>query len=196
MKNFVRRRFVYNFIGDLLPGDGILVSKIRCVIARWAGCEVGKNVKIGQYVHLCGPGKIIIGDDAWIAAHVWIQSNGMVRIGNASEIMYQTLLTANGGSSLIVGNHCRVAHGVSIKTSTHEIDLMANCIGGSERYKDIVIGDGCWICAGAIITPGVRIGNRNVVAAGAVVLEQTPCEDGVLLAGVPATIKKRYYETN
>lgn len=59
------------------------------------------------------------------------------------------------------------------------------------EYNDIVIGEGTWMCAGCIVIPGVKVGRKNVLAAGAVVTKST--EDGVLMAGVPAVVKKRYF---
>ena len=44
-----------------------------------------------------------------------------------------------------------------------------------------------WWCS--IILPGVTIGNRVVVAAGAVVTKNV--EDDVVVAGVPAKVVKR-----
>ena len=40
------------------------------------------------------------------------------------------------------------------------------------------------IGAGAVVAPGVRVGRRAVVAAGAVVIDDV--EPGVVVAGVPA----------
>lgn len=71
-----------------------------------------------------------------------------------------------------------------------KLTLMRNVFGGA--FRDIKISEGCWICAGAIIIPGVTVGRRNVVGAGAVVAKSSP--DGVLLAGVPAVVKKCYYQ--
>ena len=53
----------------------------------------------------------------------------------------------------------------------------------------VVIGDDVWIGANAVVLPGVHIGRHVVVAAGAVVTRDVP--DGCVVAGVPATIKKR-----
>ena len=43
---------------------------------------------------------------------------------------------------------------------------------------------GAWICAGAIILPGVTIGECSVIAAGAVVTKDVP--PYTMVAGVPA----------
>jgi sugar O-acyltransferase (sialic acid O-acetyltransferase NeuD family) len=52
------------------------------------------------------------------------------------------------------------------------------------------IGKNTWICIGANISNNIQIGENSVVGAGAVVLKHIP--DKVLVAGIPATIKKRY----
>lgn len=54
--------------------------------------------------------------------------------------------------------------------------------------KEVLIKEGSWIGAGAIILPGVTIGKFCVVAAGSVVLKDVP--NNTLVAGVPARIKK------
>lgn len=49
----------------------------------------------------------------------------------------------------------------------------------------MVIGDGTWISAGAIICPGVRIAANSIVGAGAVVSKDLT-EEGMIYGGVPA----------
>ncbi|WP_308493924.1 acyltransferase [Microbacterium terrisoli] len=56
----------------------------------------------------------------------------------------------------------------------------------------IVVGDGVWIGARAIILPGVSIGDGCVIAAGAVVARD--CEPHGLYGGVPA-MRIRSYES-
>lgn len=52
--------------------------------------------------------------------------------------------------------------------------------------KPIVVGHGVWIGAGAVILPGVTIGEHAVVGAGAIVTKDLPA--GVIVAGNPARI--------
>lgn len=54
--------------------------------------------------------------------------------------------------------------------------------------KPILIKKNAWIGAGAIILPGVTIGENSVVAAGAVVSKNVP--DHAVVAGIPAKIIK------
>ena len=52
--------------------------------------------------------------------------------------------------------------------------------------SNIYIGDNVWICAGAIVLPGVRITGKNVVLGAGSVLTKSIDEDNVLWAGNPA----------
>ena len=54
--------------------------------------------------------------------------------------------------------------------------------------KAILIKKNAWLGAGAIILPGVTVGENSVVAAGAVVTKDVP--DNVVVAGIPAKIIK------
>ena len=90
-------------------------------------------------------------------------------------------IRANGG--LRIGSRVMIASHVVITTRAHPVTL--------PRYQvledaPIEIGDDVWIGAGAIVLPGVRIGNGSVIAAGAVVTESVP--DHVVVGGVPAKV--------
>ena len=55
---------------------------------------------------------------------------------------------------------------------------------GDGGPEPVVIGDGTWIGAGAIILPGLTVGAGCIVAAGAVVTKD--CTPNGLYAGVSA----------
>jgi acetyltransferase-like isoleucine patch superfamily enzyme len=52
--------------------------------------------------------------------------------------------------------------------------------------KDTFIGADVWLCDGAIVLTGVRIGHGAIVAAGAVVTKDVP--DYAIVGGAPATV--------
>ena len=62
--------------------------------------------------------------------------------------------------------------------------------------KPVVVRRKAWIGAGAIILPGVTVGENAIVAAGTVVTKDVP--DNAIVAGVPAkvlrNIKTDYHE--
>lgn len=55
---------------------------------------------------------------------------------------------------------------------------------------EIVIGEGCWIGANAVITAGVRVGKFSIVAAGSVVTKNVP--EYTIVGGNPARILKQF----
>ena len=61
-----------------------------------------------------------------------------------------------------------------------------------KRTLPVYIKKGAWIGAGAIILPGVTIGDCSLVAAGAVVTENVP--PYTMVAGVPAKVIKELGE--
>ena len=179
---------IYNLIKPFFPAYS---SRIRRAILRWCGVEMGQDVFISSSTYITSEGgKITIGDNVVIVdAHI-TSMGGRIIIGNNSEVHPHSILAANGDSVLRIGEHVKIAHMVSLKTTAHRIDPKGECIGGDCEYHNITIGDGCWLCAGAIVIPGVNVGRKNVIAAGAIVIKDTP--DGALMAGNPAQIKKFY----
>ncbi|WP_281863524.1 DapH/DapD/GlmU-related protein [Bacteroides acidifaciens] len=60
--------------------------------------------------------------------------------------------------------------------------------------KPIIVRRNAWIGAGAMILPGVTVGENAIVAAGAVVTKDVP--DNTVVAGVPAQILRSIKATN
>lgn len=184
-----RMLHIYNWL--LSPIPGFRIMKLKLAFLRMAGVKIGTNVALHSRVYIWGCGQIDIGDDVTLKSGASIESNSCVLIGNRVEVNAGALLSANGTARLVVEDDVRIAHFVSLKCSTHEISFNeTGSIAGDSRFLDIRIGEGSWLCAGSIVLPGVTVGKRNVVAAGAVVIKDTP--DGVLMGGVPAVEKKRY----
>ena len=58
---------------------------------------------------------------------------------------------------------------------------------GSKEYAyPVTIGEDCWIGGGAIILPGVTIGDNVVIVAGSIVTKDIP--DNVIAAGNPCRV--------
>lgn len=82
-----------------------------------------------------------------------------------------------------IGKNCFIGPRVSLCTAGHPVEAAARSAGW-EFGKPITIGDDVWIGAHAVINPAVTLGDRVVVASGAVVTQSFG--DDVVLAGVPA----------
>ena len=86
-----------------------------------------------------------------------------------------------------VGRNCLLGPGVHVYTATHPLDAAARA-EGPEYGKAVEVGDDVWIGGRAVLNPGVTVGDRAVVASGAVVTNDVP--DDVVVQGNPATVVK------
>jgi acetyltransferase-like isoleucine patch superfamily enzyme len=85
---------------------------------------------------------------------------------------------------IIIGDDIAIANDVYLTDSdSHGVE------GRKVREAPIRIGNGAWIGARSIILPGVTIGSRALVAAGAVVTRDVP--DDTLVGGNPARVIRK-----
>ena len=81
-----------------------------------------------------------------------------------------------------IGANTLVAGGSTILSHDH-----CKRVGNNQPYlTETYIGKNCFIAIGAIILPGVRIGDEVIVGAGAVVTKDVP--SNCIVAGNPAKI--------
>jgi maltose O-acetyltransferase len=115
--------------------------------------------------------------------------------------------TFNFQQNISIGKYCRIGHEchidgegfveigdgtilaprVVILSSSHHYKKSDLLPYGFEDIKSpVIIGKGCWIGWGAMIRPGVRIGDGAVIAMGSVVVKDVG--DGEVAGGNPAQI--------
>lgn len=158
------KRVLVSFIVHLLPDTRCFGLKRS--LYRFAGLIIGENVRICSSARILGNGKLIIGNNTWIG--------------------HESLIICS--SSITIGSNVDIAPRVFMGTGTHEIDLTTPGIAGQGINKNISIGDGCWLGAGSIILPGITLGEKTLVGAGAVV---TMSYDSYkMIGGIPAKIIK------
>ena len=109
---------------------------------------------------------------------------------NGSRVKLGKNITINKGATLLSAGIVEIQDGVligpdvRIATVNHDLEDRHHQF----YFKKVTIKKNAWICIGAIICPGVTIGENSVVAAGAVVTKDVP--DNVMVAGNPAKIIK------
>jgi len=124
-----------------------------------------------------------VGGDVVVRQPFRVDGGKRVSIGDHSFINYDCLLLAN--DRIDIGERVFIAPRVMVLTVTHPLDA-------EERYRKryatapVSIGNDAWVGAGATLMPGVRVGKRAVVAAGAVVTRDVA--QGCIVAGVPARV--------
>lgn len=105
-------------------------------------------------------------------------------IGDKVTIGYGSILFAC--EKITIKDNAMIAVGAIIHTSTH--DLAEHPMWRYRVDRPVTIGRHAWLGAGAIILPGVQIGDYSVVGAGSVVTANVP--EGCVVAGNPARIIK------
>jgi maltose O-acetyltransferase len=94
-------------------------------------------------------------------------------------------LVALDVAPITIGDDAQIGPNVQLLTPTHPLDP------GLRRAKweaaePIVIGANVWLGGGAIVLPGVTVGEDAVVGAGAVVTRDVPA--GTVVVGNPARV--------
>ena len=100
-------------------------------------------------------------------------------------------LTLVDDTHIYVGDCTMIAPNVVIATAGHPI-LPELREKGYQYNAPVHIGRNCWIGAGALIMPGVSIGDNTVVGAGSVVTRDLPAN--VVAVGNPCRILREINE--
>ena len=91
-------------------------------------------------------------------------------------------------AAIEIGDACQIGPLVQILTADHPRDA-AQRRDGYESGKPVAIGANVWIGGGAILLPGIRIGDDAVIGAGSVVTRDVPA--GAMVSGNPARAAKK-----
>ncbi len=110
-----------------------------------------------------------------------------VRMGTDCTLNHWAILNAR--APLTIGNRVRLSAHCIVSTAGLETAKTPAGQLHAHLAKPVTIGDDVWIGAGAIILPGVQIGARTVVGAGAVVTKDVPPDS--VATGVPAVARPK-----
>lgn len=121
--------------------------------------------------------------DAWIQPPFFCDYGKNITLGR--KVFFNFNCVVLDVMPVTIGNHTLFGPAVQIYTATHPLDA-AERRRGLESARPIVIGSDVWIGGGAIICPGVTIGDRSVIGAGSVVTRDIPAD--VIAAGNPARV--------
>ena len=117
-------------------------SGLKKALLRLFGAKIGAGVVCKPGMNIKYPWKLEIGDHTWIGERVWIDNLAPVEIGKNVCI--------SQGAMLLTGNH-------DYASSTFDLTV-----------KKIVLEDGVWIGAHALICPGVICHSHSVLSVKSV----------------------------
>ena len=145
-------------------------NRLRTSLYRMAGFRIGRGTMVFGHLECSGQGriweKLVVGERCQLTSPLYL------------DLM----------DHVTIGDDVAIAHHVKLITTNHQFGA-AHHRCGAMRCAPIVIGNGVWIGAAAIILPGVTIGAGSVVAAGAVVTKSV--EPNILVGGVPARLMRQ-----
>ncbi len=136
--------------------------------------RVGKNIHVDIDFH-CEYGKhIFIGNQVIINMNCTFVDNNIIEIGD----------------------NVLIASNVQLYTATHSTKVYERIVEDWDKGMEICktyalpikIGNGVWIGGGAIILPGVTIGENSVIGAGSIVTHSIP--DNCIAVGNPCRVIK------
>ncbi len=112
-----------------------------------------------------------------------------MRIGRDVFVGFNVEFDTNHSELIEIGDHVTISHRCII--ASHMATSVATPLQAiyPPKAAPVRIRDGAWLCVGAIVLPGVTIGESAVVAAGAVVNRDVAAR--TLVAGVPAIEVKK-----
>ncbi len=154
------------------------------------------GVRFGSGVLIRGAERIAVGSDVFIDHRAYLSAGtvnarrGYISMGNNVEIGPYCVLWGGGG--IEIGDNVHLGAHVHLTSQQGRFENV-DCPEDAGRLRidcaPIYIGDEVLIYSGAIVVPGVKIGRRAIVAAGAVVTHDVPPDS--IAAGVPARIVSR-----
>ena len=140
--NPVKRFFWYFFNVFFLLNPLNPFSGLKKFVLRLFGAKIGKGTLIKPRVNVKYPWNLIVGKNVWIGEQVWIDNLEQVNIGDNVCI--------SQGAMLLCGNH---------NYKKVSFDLIV---------KPIVLEEGVWIGAKAIVCPGITCSSHALLTVNSV----------------------------
>lgn len=159
--------------------------------------KVGKSLWMEKLPYIVNNGKIIIGDFVRLSGKSTINFSTKISTDPTLNIGDHTFIGHNVTFSIAreisVANHCYIAGGVNITDNDgHPLDYKKrrdNFPPEKDSVKPVKIGNDVWVGRNAFILKGVTIGDRSVVGACSVVIDDVPAD--CVVVGNPARVVKK-----
>ena len=137
-------------------------SGLKVRVLRLFGASVGVGVVLKPAINIKYPWRLRIGSHTWVGENVWLDNLDQITIGS----------------------HCCISQGAFLLCGSH--DYTSTSFG--LITQPIVLEDGAWVGAKAIVCPGVTMGSHSVLAAGSTATDSLAAY--AIYQGNPATKKR------
>ena len=133
-------------------------------------------------------GRLEIGMHTLLEPGVWLTAPppGRIRIGSGAFLNLGVMVSAL--ELVEIGDHCMLANGCFVTDASHRFDDPNRPVPwqGFTTQGPTRIGDNVWCGAHVVVTTGVTIGERCVIGANSVVVDDIPPFS--IAAGAPARV--------
>ena len=176
--------------------DRVSVAFYRYPVLRSVCTSVGERLRMEQVPSISGPVKVFIGDDVYLSGTFTVMSARIfpdpeLRIGNRTFIGASSVFSV--AKCVEIGDDVLIASGCYVSDySAHPLDPELRIAGEEvtpEEVRPIKICNKAWLGRGAVVLPGVTIGEGAVVGASAVVTKDVP--PGHICVGNPGRLLSR-----
>jgi acetyltransferase-like isoleucine patch superfamily enzyme len=167
---------------DVRPTRALLVgpaSTIGTHAVVFEGTEIGARVTVGDQTYVRED--VRLGDDCLLGQRASLAPDTVV--GARVRIQYQSSIAPPG----VVEDDVFIGPNV---TTTN--DNTVHRMGPDDQLRGPVLRRGCRIGAGALLLPGVEVGEQAFVAAGSLVTRDVPPR--VVVMGQPARVVREVAE--
>ncbi len=137
------KRTVWYFVNALIINTSWMpIASIKVLVLRLFGAKIGRGLVIKNRVNIKFPWKLTVGDNVWLGEGVWIDNLDCVTIGSD--------VCVSQGAMLLTGNH---------DYTTPEFYY---------RNSPIILEDGVWIGAQAVVSSGVVAQSHSILTVGSI----------------------------
>ena len=177
--------------GDLyLPDDeDIMAEQLQC-LDRLYDFNLTRPTQLDKRAEMLKEMFAEIGENCYIEPPLHANWGG-ARCHFGKCVYANFNLTLVDDSHIYVGDYTMIAPNVVIATAGHPI--LPELREKQYQYNmPVHIGRNCWIGAGALVMPGVTIGDNTVIGAGSVVTKDIPAN--VVAVGNPCRVLREINE--
>lgn len=184
----------------------IISNYISYKIRRWKIVNYlrAKGCKIGSQCMLIIRGELFVGKnvlllsdgiDIFCRTKVIVEKGAILKIGDNTGLSQSSIFC---NKNIIIGSNVKIGAGCLIFDSNfHSLEYLKRRDNGVDKNdaikSPVYIGDDVFIGARSIVCKGVHIGDRSIIAAGSVVVNDIP--EDCMAGGNPCKVIK-YFEDN
>jgi acetyltransferase-like isoleucine patch superfamily enzyme len=146
--------------------------------------RAGSNFRVLASFRVRGPGEVIFGDNVEIGGHATpftYDVNARIVVGDNVMIGATRFGCVR---EIVIGRDCILADASIRDSDFHSVHVNRRSVSAPIKTAPVHIADNVWVCAGATILAGTRIGKNSVVGCGAVCMREYP--ENVIIMGNPA----------